>query len=95
MDSGHPELWKMHSSLEMMQKSVERSQSELQRITAEIEHLQLNVSESLSEVSQHNQLVDELQKTQRQLESDLVCIPTENQMTIRSLETTKMITVLS
>lgn len=70
----------MHSSMEVMQKKVERSKNELQRISAEIEHLQLNMSESLSEVSQHNQLVDELQKTQRQLESDLVSTLTTDQM---------------
>lgn len=74
MDSGHPEMWKMHSNLEMAVKDLEQSQRDIQRIFSEVDHLQDNVSEAVAEASQRTQVVDDLLESQRRFETDLVWI---------------------
>lgn len=74
MDSGHPEMWKMHSTLETAAKDLDQGQRDIQRIVSEIDHLQDNVGEALAEASQRTQVVDDLLESQRRFEVDLVWV---------------------
>ncbi|GMH33339.1 hypothetical protein BSKO_01173 [Bryopsis sp. KO-2023] len=72
MDTGHPEMWKIHSDLESTMKEMDKSTKDLNQISHEMDRLQETVGEAVSEVTQHNQVVDELQEAQRRLEANLL-----------------------
>ena len=62
----------MHSVVEYHSKKVESLSMAVKDISHDMDHVQERVEEVLSEATQHNQLVDELQEAQRRTDAALV-----------------------